>query len=47
MEVICKDCGSYKCVRNGKARKYQRYKCKEFCLSFIEGDRRQKTPVEA
>ena len=38
MQVSCKDCGSFKLVRNGKARGY---------LTFIEGDRRQKTPVEA
>lgn len=47
MRISCKDCGSYKLVRNGKARKHQRYKCKDCGLSFIEGDRRQKTPVEA
>ncbi|WP_157111104.1 transposase-like zinc-binding domain-containing protein [Candidatus Nucleicultrix amoebiphila] len=29
MQVRCKDCGSFKLVRNGKARKHQRYKCKE------------------
>lgn len=46
MQISCKDCGSYKLVRNGKARKHQRYKCKECGLSFIEGDRRQKTSVE-
>ncbi|MBY0501748.1 MAG: IS1 family transposase, partial [Alphaproteobacteria bacterium] len=47
MQISCKDCGSYKLVRNGKARKNQRYKCKDCALSFIEGDRRQKSPVEA
>ncbi|MBY0501067.1 MAG: hypothetical protein K2P93_03585 [Alphaproteobacteria bacterium] len=46
MQISCKDCGNYKFVRNGKVRKHQRYKCKECGLSFIEGDRRQKTPVE-
>ena len=47
MQISCKDCGSFKIVRNGKARSHQRYKCKTCGLSFIEGDRRQKTPIEA
>lgn len=47
MQISCKDCGSFKIVRNGKARRHQRYKCKSCGLSFIEGDRRQKTPIEA
>ena len=47
MKTTCKQCGAYKIVKNGKARGFQRYRCKDCYFSFIEGDRRQKTPVEA
>jgi len=47
MQISCKDCESSKVVRNGKARKHQRHKCKECGLLFIEGDGRQKAPFEA
>src|SRR5437867_4438018 len=47
MQVSCKDCRSFKFVRSGKARGHQRYKCKSCGLSFVEGDKRKKTPIEA
>ena len=42
MLVKCKRCGSTHCVRNGKVRGKQRYKCKECGFNFVEGDNRQK-----
>jgi transposase len=38
----CKRCGSDNCVKNGKVRYQQRYKCKECGCNFIIGDKREK-----
>ena len=40
--INCKHCGSTKCVKNGKVRLQQRYKCKECSCNFILGDKREK-----
>jgi transposase len=44
--ILCKKCGSAHCVKNGKVRCQQRYKCKECSCNFIVGDKREKfTPA--
>ena len=40
--ITCKKCSSNKCVKNGKVRLEQRYKCKECGCNFIIGDKREK-----
>ena len=42
MTIVCKKCGSIKCVKNGFAHGVQRYRCKECSNNFVEGDKRQK-----
>lgn len=46
MEIACKDCGSNRCVKNGKVRDKQRYKCKECGNNFVVGDEREKVSAE-
>jgi len=47
MDITCKSCGSTKCVKNGKVREAQRFKCKECGLAFVLGDKRQKVSPQA
>jgi len=42
MVDCCKDCGGKRVIKNGYVREKQRYKCKDCCLNFIDGDRRVK-----
>ena len=44
MRTLCKKCESDDVIKNGKARKLQRYRCKECSYSFVLGDRRERTP---
>lgn len=37
---ICKSCGSTQCVKNGRVRHKQRYRCKVCGFNFVEGDLR-------
>lgn len=46
MEIICKNCGSTDCTKNGKVRNKQRYKCKSCGYNFVEGDKREKVKPE-
>jgi transposase len=45
--IHCKKCSSGKCIKNGKVRLEQRYKCKECGFNFIIGDKREKLSVSA
>ena len=45
--VICKHCGSDRCVKHGLARGNQRYWCKGCDRRFVEGDRRFKESLVA
>jgi transposase len=40
--MLCKFCGSSKCVKNGFVHSVQRYKCKECLSNFVDGDKRLK-----
>jgi len=42
MSIICKECGSNICVKNGFVKEKQRYKCKICLFNFVEGDKRLK-----
>ena len=44
--VICKKCGYEHCVKNGKVRDVQRFKCKFCGCNFISGDKREKITPE-
>ena len=46
-KIICKNCSSDKCTKNGKVRYKQRYKCKECGFNFIIGDKREKLSPSA
>jgi transposase len=46
-KINCKKCSSEKCVKNGKVRHQQRYKCKECGCNFIIGDKREKLSSSA
>ena len=47
MEIVCKRCGSTHCIKNGKVRGKQRYKCKACGYNFVKGDKRVKVRPEA
>jgi transposase-like protein len=47
MEIICKNCGSNHCTKNGKVRDKQRYRCKSCQYNFVVGDQREKAGPEA
>jgi transposase len=47
MGTICKRCSSINVTNNGKVRNKQRFKCKDCGFNFIDGDRREKTKIEA
>jgi len=47
MEIICKNCGSNHCTKNGKVRGKQRYRCKSCQYNFVVGDQREKAGPEA
>ena len=42
MSISCSKCQSKLYVKNGSVRGKKRYKCKECCHNFIEGDARKK-----
>jgi transposase len=42
IDIKCKICGSDQCVKNGKIRNEQRYRCKKCGINFIIGDKREK-----
>ena len=46
-EKKCKNCGSSKVTKNGKARGKQRYKCKECGYNYVEGDARTNEKIIA
>ena len=47
MEKTCKRCSGTTCVKNGKVRGMQRYKCKDCGYNFVEGDKRRIEGSEA
>jgi len=43
----CKNCKSDRIVKSGKVRGKQRYKCKECCYNFVDGDARTNEKIAA
>jgi len=41
-EIICRQCGSKNCIKNGFLDERQRYKCKDCHFIFLKIDQRQK-----
>ena len=46
-DIICKKCGSRRCMRSGFIRGHQRYKCNNCGCNFKLGDHRGKIKPEA
>ena len=45
--LSCKNCGSQNCVKNGKVRGKQRYRCNDCGYNFVEGDARTDEKIIA
>ena len=43
----CKNCGSERCVRNGRVRGKQRHRCAECRFNYVEGDARTNDGIAA
>jgi len=44
--MVCKKCFSASCVKNGRVRAIQRYRCRSCGYNFVAGDKRQKVSPE-